>query len=213
MTGPQTVIDHWPSIQAAFASEGVAINLQQGLNLLPKLQLAVAGGAPVPPGDMIDLSQARIVNAPDVRSWPLTAKISRVWFDGAVTRVAFTKQDGPDRWPDVTPQGWSGPLQYTLWLFRQIGGVWVGSAFIQFWYGRDGSGDQRDPDVPSVYDKHWYYSSRWSPIFGSGPIAASEVIAFMVTSGNARDGVGPFGPAERSNVVTFPAADTGSFTF
>lgn len=163
--------------------------------------------------DAFDLNAAQIVNAPDVRAWPMTAEITKIWFDGSVSRFAFTKQDGPDRWPDVRPKGWTGDLQYTVWLFRLLGGVWVGSAFIQFWYGRDGSGDTNDPDVPSKYAEHWYYADRWAPLFGSGPIRPAESIGFMVTSGNARDSDGPYGPQERSNVVILPAADNGSFPF
>src|ERR1700704_6579995 len=90
--------------------------------------------------DMFDLSAAQIVNAPDVRQWPMTAALTQISFDGSMTRVAFTKKNGPGRWPDITPKGWDGPLQYTLWLFLQIDGHWVGSGFIQFWNGREGSG-------------------------------------------------------------------------
>ncbi len=164
-------------------------------------------------GDMLDLSAAQIVNAPDVRGWAQTAKITEVWFDGSVTRVNFTKKDGPDRWPDVVPPGWDGSLQYTLWLFLKINEQWVGSGFVQFWYGRDGSGSPADPDVPSVYHEHWYYGTRWSPMQEHGPIKAGEQIGFMVTSGNARDSVGPFGPQERSNVVVFPATDNGKVAY
>lgn len=165
--------------------------------------------APTPSGDQLDLSQAQIVNSPDVRNWPQTATMTGISFDGGITRVNFTKKDGPDRWPDVTPPGWDGPIQYTLWLFLQVNGVWVGSGFIDMWNTRDGSGSSDDPDVPSVYHQHWYYGTRWSPMQEHGPIKAGEPIGFMVTSGNARHGIGPFGPMERSNVVVFAATDNG----
>jgi hypothetical protein len=45
-----------------------------------------------------------------------------------------------------------------------------------------------------------------------GPIRTGERIAFLVTAGNARDSVGPV-LQERSNLVTIPATDNGSFTF
>jgi len=212
MTGPQQISDHWPQIQAAFASEGVTIQLSQALAIMPKLAAALAGGGP-PPADTIDLSLARIVNAPDVRGWNQTAKITSISFDGSVTRVDFDKKDGAGRWPDVTPPGWDGPLQYTLWLFLKIGTQWVGSAFIQFWHGRDGSGSPQDPDVPSLYHSHWYYGTRWSPMNDHGPIAAGEHIGFMVTSGNERDNVGPFGPKERSNIVMVRASDNATYSF
>jgi hypothetical protein len=164
--------------------------------------------------DMIDLGAAVITNAPDVRSWPVTTSITRVSFgESGQTRVDFTKKNGADRWPDVVPPGWDGPLQFTLWLFVKNGEQWVGSAFIQFWHGRDGSGSPADPDVPSVYHQHWYYSPRWRPVYDHGPIQAGETIAFMVTSGNARDNVGPMSVQERSNVVTFAATDNGVYAF
>lgn len=163
--------------------------------------------------DAIDLAQTSIVNAPDVRSWPSTARITRLEFANGVTRITFTKQEGADRWPDVRPAGWDGSLQYTLWLFLQVDGQWVGSGFIQFWHGRDGSGGLSDPDVPSVYHEHWYYAARWAPLYGHGPIAPGERIGFMVTSGNARDSAGPYGPQERSNVVVLSATDAGAFRF
>ena len=137
-----------------------------------------------------------------------TAKITRVSFDGATTRIEFSKQDGPDRWPDQTPAGWDGPLQYTIWLFLQVNGEWVGSAFIQMWHGRDGSGTTSDPRAVGV-SPALVYGSRWSPMQVHGPIRPGELIGFMVTAGNARDSVGPV-LQERSNLVCFPATDNGS---
>lgn len=178
--------------------------------------------APPPPGnpsidagDMIDLSAAQIVNAPDVRggTWRKTAALTQVSFSGGQSRFDFSKRDGAGRWPDVTPAGWTGPLQYTVWLFKFIGGIWVGSAFIQFWHDRVGSGSVDDPDVPSRYHQHWYYAARWAPIFGSGAITPGQTIGFMVTSGNERDSVGPYSVQERSNVVTLAATDNGTFNF
>lgn len=182
------------------------------MNLLVCLLLSLFA-LPASAQDAFDLRTAEIVNAPDVSQWPQRTAITGISFDGATTRVAFTKYDGPDRWPDVIPTGWSGPLQYTIWLCLQNGGQWACSAFVQMWHGRDGSGSAQDPDVPSVYDKHWYYDRRWSPLYGHGPIQPSESIGIMVTSGNARDNVGPMSVQERSNVVVIPATDRGSFTF
>ena len=181
--------------------------------MLASLLVVLMFAAPIHAQDMIDLSRAQILNAPDVRTWAPTARLTGISFTNGVTRVAFTKQNGPDSWPDTMSPGWAGPLQYTLWLFVRNGDQWVGSGFIQFWRGRDGSGTPADPDVPSVYDKHWYYAPRWSPIFGHGPILPGEQIGFMVSAGNARDSVGPFPVPERSNVVVFAATDTGAYSF
>ena len=128
VTDPQKISDRWPQIQAAFSGEGVTISLTQAMNLLPKVQAALDGPAqPRPAQPTLDLSTVRIVNAPDVRGWAETARITKLSFDGASTRIEFTKQDGPNRWPDLTPPGWEGPLQYTMWLFLRVNGEWVGS--------------------------------------------------------------------------------------
>lgn len=163
--------------------------------------------------DAFPLATAQIVDAPDVSGWPQAATITGLHFTGYSTAIEFTKQWGNDRWPDVVPPGWTGPLQYTLWLFVKNGDQWVGSGFVQFWYGRNASGDPGQPDVPSRYHLNYYYAPRWRPMDGHGPIRPGEPIGFMVTSGNARDGVGPYGPMERSNVVVVPATDSGDFSF
>lgn len=162
--------------------------------------------------DGLDIRDSRIVNSPDIRSWPATATITQLSFRDGVTRVEFTRKNGPNRWPDVTPAGWDGPLQYTLWLFVRINRTWTGSGFIQFWHERDGTGDASVPVLPA-FAKNWYYAERWAPIFGHGDIQPGEQIGFMVTSGNARDSVGPYGPQERSNVVVIAATNGGTFEF
>jgi hypothetical protein len=158
--------------------------------------------------DQLDLRAAAIVNAPNVREWPITTAITHISLTGSNTRFTFTKQDGENRWPDLA---WGAPgdsLQYTVWLFVKVGGQWTGSGFIQMWHGRDGVGD-----APSDYSTNWYYGTRWSPIQQHGPIVPGETIGFMVTTGNARDNGGPLGAQERSNIVTIPATDTGEFSF
>jgi hypothetical protein len=177
--------------------------------------------------DMIDLAAARIVNAVDPRDWPQTARITAVSFDRSKTRIEFTKKDGPpdvtvadyrrdprNRWPNQPNGGPPGDnFQYTIWLFLPINGVWVGSAFVQMWFGRDGSGGRgADADVPSVFHEHWYYGTGWHPMEEHGPIRPGEEIGFMVTSGNARQGARDV-VEERSNVVLFKAGDDSVIEF
>jgi hypothetical protein len=142
VTDPQKISDRWPQIQAAFSSEGVTISLTQAMNVLPKVEAALAGAVVVRPAQpALDLSAARIVNAPDVRGWAETARITKLSFDGSATRVEFTKQDGPNRWPDLTPQA-GRPLQYPVAVpasQRRVGGLGVHSDVA----GRDGSGSRR----------------------------------------------------------------------
>jgi hypothetical protein len=157
--------------------------------------------------DMIDPSLITVVNSPAALDWPATATITLLQFgEQGQTRVEFTKRHGDGKWPDITPPGFTGPIQFTLWLFRKIAGQWFGAGFVEFWESRDGSGKPDDPDVPSVYDKHWFYGTAWTPMQSGGPIVPGEAIGFMVTSGDARMSKGPFGPQERSNNVRQRAA-------
>jgi hypothetical protein len=158
--------------------------------------------------DAVPIASVQIVNAPDIRNWPATATITGIHIAQSNMRVDFTKRDGPARWPDITPPGFAGPIEYTVWLFLNINGQWVGSGFIQMWNGRDGVGD-----APSDFAMNWYYGTRWSPMQTHGPIQPGEQIGILVTSGNARDNGGPYGPSERSNLVLFPAADQGDWSF
>jgi len=158
--------------------------------------------------DAVPIASVQIANAPDIRNWPATATITGIHIAQSNMRVDFTKRDGPTRWPDITPPGFAGPIEYTVWLFLNINGQWVGSGFIQMWNGRDGVGD-----APSDFAANWYYGTRWSPMQTHGPVQPGEQIGILVTSGNARDNGGPYGPSERSNLVLFPAADQGDWSF
>lgn len=164
-------------------------------------------------GDMIDLSKTQIVNSPDVKAWAATAAITKITITPNNVVSDFTKRDGPNRWPDQKPS-WTAPgdtVQYTVWVFVLLNGVWVGAGFIQMWNGRNGVGD-----APSDFVKNWYYPSRWDPMTGHY-IVPNETIAFMVTAGDARNGgdVDALNVQERSNVVTLraPVGDSGVFTF
>jgi hypothetical protein len=208
MTTPQDIADRWPAVEAAFASEGVTIRLPQALALLPKLG-AVLANQPIPVDPSTPshatplLSDVDIVNAPDVRGWKETSRITRVAFDGKLTTIEHTQQD---TWPEFRPAGWQGDLQATVWLFLSRGDRWVGSAFIQLWKGAHQIGD-----LPNDFHKNWYYGTRWTPMEQHGPIRQGEPIGFLVSSGNCRDSVGPFSVMERSNLVIVPAADVAEY--
>lgn len=165
--------------------------------------------------DAFPMASARIVDAPDVRNWPVTTQITSISVVPATQfppngnlRVEFTKKDGPNRWPDITPPGFTGPIEYTVWLFLNVDGQWVGSGFIQMWNGRDGTGD-----APSDFLKNWYYAPRWNPLPSHGAVVPTDQIGIMVTSGNARDNGGPYSVQERSNVVLISGADQADYAF
>ena len=133
-----------------------------------------------------DLSQAIMVNSPsDLAFWGEDAKITSIHFTGEAFEVDFDRRDGPNRWPDVYPPGWSGALQYTLGMcVNPSGKQWYCSAVVQFWYGRELSAST----PPSYVGVNWFYDiARWGPIHLYQP-QDGETVGLFVGSGNLRDG-------------------------
>jgi hypothetical protein len=162
---------------------------------------------PVGP-DAFDLSAAVIHASPNAAAWPATTTITSLSFRSDGVAVEFSKKAGPGRWPDVTPPGWSGPLQYTLWIAMNIGGVWHTCGPIEYWYGLAASGG--DVTVNNQIAANWTYYC--------GPMArqpaAGESVGFFVTAGDARlkDVAAVH---ERSNIVVvpFPSSAGKTYTF
>jgi hypothetical protein len=182
-------------------------------------QMVTVGPALAPgtiPPDVVDLSQATVYNSPpDVASWPATTMITTLDIEMQGFQVLFDKRDGPGSWPDYTPPGFGGPIEYTLWSVERIGGKWQTSGVIQIW--RDPSDGLWIGGNPSGLAIDWYYDpGRWGPLSGYQP-AVGEPVGFFVTAGNARNVTAPGATSvlERSNVVIVPfPADTGAtFTF
>lgn len=170
------------------------------------------GGSTGPaPNDAIDLHTATILNSPaDLANWPATAKITLLDIRPNGIHVEFTKQTGRGRWPDVTPPGWDGPLQFTLGMVLTISGRVYASAPIQFWYGRDEGGGP-----PSQYALNWFYDpARWAPMTYHQP-AVGEMIGFFVGAGDLRNHTDSSGSPvrERSNVVMVPMPSDAGATF
>ena len=161
-----------------------------------------AAPTPAPTGvgtDAVPLSSMIIRDSPaTLASWPITTTIRVLDIRADGIHLEFSKQSGSGRWPDWTPPGWDGPLQYTLGMALNIGGTWYAATPIQFWYGLDRSGGP-----PSQYALNWFYNpGRWAPMTTHQP-AVGETIGFFVCAGDCRgrqDGAGS--PVkERSNVV------------
>jgi hypothetical protein len=159
----------------------------------------------------LDMHQVTLYDNPTgLADWPVTTTITALSFqyngsDGV--HVEFSKKDGPDSWPDITPPGWEGPLEYTLGMAEYINGQWYGSAAIQFWRGLEAFGGNIALDQQVA--KNWYYDGRWGELAGRQP-ATGECIGIFVVAGNAR-GVhddGSQSPVhERSNIVLVPMPD------
>jgi hypothetical protein len=173
--------------------------------------------APVPPqpsgpSDAIDLSQAAVYNSPpDIANWPITGAISSVQFAPGPSGVSF--QFGQQNsWPDYTPPGWNGPLQYTVWALVNINGRWDTSGFIQMWRGRPGTG--AGITVNNDFSRNWAYDGRWGPMNGYQP-RVGEQMGFFLSAGNARGDTTVTSVQERTNVVmvTLPPGDNSLFAF
>jgi hypothetical protein len=170
------------------------------------------GPAPVA-GDAVPLSSMIIRSSPtNLASWPITTALRVVEMRPNGVHVEFSKQDGPGRWPDWTPPGWDGGLQYSLGMALNIGGQWYASAPIEYWHGLDAAGGP-----PSLYAANWFYDAgRWAPMTYHQP-AVGETIGFFICAGDCRgrtDGSGS--PVkERSNVVLvrMPTDAGARFTF
>jgi hypothetical protein len=167
--------------------------------------------APVPSAggqDAIDLRSVTITGGSpaDVGNWPATARLTALDFQSSGVAVSFTKKDGAGRWPDVVPPGWSGALQYTLWMVVNVDGHWYTSGGVEYWYGLGRSGGP-----PSQFASNWYYSPAvWGPLAGHQP-APGEMVGFFVTAGDARV-KDVRSVTERSNVVLVPfPSDSGAY--
>jgi hypothetical protein len=163
--------------------------------------------------DAVSLSLAIILNSPnDLARWPITTAITSIDLRSSGVHVEFTKKDGPGRWPDIVPPGFSGPLEYTLGMMLNINGQWYASAPVEFWNGLDAAGG-----APSQYALNWFYDAgRWAPMTYHQP-AVGEQIGFFVCAGDCRNTTdGSKSPIkERSNVVivTMPTDAGASFRF
>jgi hypothetical protein len=150
--------------------------------------------------DMVPLSSAIIRNSPlTLASWPITSAIRVLEIRPNGVYVDFSKKTGPGRWPDWTPPGWDGPLQYTVGMMLNVNGVLYASAPVEFWFGLEASGGP-----PSQYALNWFYDpARWAPMTYHQP-AVGETIGFFVCAGDCRNRTDGSGSPvkERTNVVT-----------
>lgn len=163
-----------------------------------------------------DMSQAIILNSPpDLASWPETAKITSINITGDSFLVDFDRRDGPDRWPDVIPAGFTGPLEYTLGMcVNPNGNQWYCSGVVQFWYGRT----LTDSGSPSRVGIEWFYDpARWGPVNFYQP-QDGELVGIFVGAGNLRDGSNITRATcprvcERSNVALIPWSQGGGVSY
>jgi hypothetical protein len=166
--------------------------------------------APAPTSDdAIDIHQVTVVGSADVRDWPATARIHVLDFNSSGVAIDFTKKEGAGRWPDVVPNGWDGPIQYTVWMVVNHGGRWYTAGGVEFWHGLGRSGGP-----PSQFANNWYYNPQiWAPLTYHQP-GVGEQVGFFVTAGDQR-AKDVHIVAERSNIVmlAFPSDGGGYYPF
>lgn len=139
--------------------------------------------------------------SPDVRNWAVTATITGVELTPSEVRFTST----PLAWPHVTPPGWDGGIQSTLWIVvKGPDGRWRSTGSIEFYQGRVGTGSP----LSSGLKDWWYYAPE------IGQPQPGEVVGLFIAAGDQRR-KDVRSVEERSNIVTFavPPNDTGSFTF
>jgi hypothetical protein len=156
-----------------------------------------------------DLKQATILDSPDnFAFFAETARITTLVMGPGGINVDFTKKNGPDRWPDIVPPGFSGYIQYCLGMAWKIDGRWYASAPIEMWNERaEGGGPPQD------YALNWFYNPvRWAPMTFHQP-SPGETIGFFVVAGDVRGFNSNQKYQERSNVVMIPMPDGGGATY
>lgn len=171
--------------------------------------------------DAIDLSQAVVWDSPrDVASWAISSRVEGMTMrpegsSGSGVALFFNSRS---RWPDYTPPGWDGPIQYTIWAGVRINGVWHVAGFIQMWRDRVSTGAPLLSFGPGCtinnFGCNWAYDRRWGAMAGYQP-RAGEAMVFFATAGNARGVSTVTSVRERTNVVmvNLPANDNATFNF
>lgn len=152
--------------------------------------------------DEIDVSKMRVyATAGDIISAPVTCHPTSITFTDYGFPINADCLDGPSRWPDVTPDRWEGPIQFTycMGLQSKADNRWAVSCVVQMWHNRQ----QQDPNAtaaPYAVDKSWFYDPRWGELTDRNPVPG-ETVALFIVRGNARYGTETTRPRERSNIV------------
>jgi hypothetical protein len=144
--------------------------------------------------DGIDLSTAILHGTLDPKVARITASFEAVEFATAVNEaVRPVVMPRPLPWPSEIPPGWTGPIQFTLWAFVKIHGVWHGGAMQEFWSDRMWCGANwllPAPEGPMAGTNNWqanwaYDHGRWGAMCDYVPVAGDEV-GFMLLAGDSR---------------------------
>lgn len=151
----------------------------------------------------INFADIVIHQAPDVREWKETAQITSVVMTPDDFVLIHTKEGGPDSWPDVTPPGWAGPIQWTLWaVVKGADGQWHTTGCIELWYGRWSTGG---PLSKAKQDWFYFVPEMSQPQIG-------DEVGFFATAGDQRR-KDVHAVTERSNIVVVPYQLLATYKF
>ena len=190
---------------ASYVTQTKPINLTENTVLDAVLQRVAAAPPPAPApsgGDQIDMRSVIVRGGccTDVVNWPVTTQIRVIDANFGGWFVDFSAKNS---WPEVTPPGWDGGIQYTLWAVENINGQWITAGGVEFWKGL-----ARQGGPPSRLAGNWYYSSGvWGELASHQP-APGEQVGFFVTAGDQR-AKDVRAVTERSNVVLIPYPTDG----
>lgn len=166
---------------------------------------AEVGGGTLSDGDGFDLAAADVDAPAGFATWPIGARITQLDVLPSGFHFGFTASE---TWPNVTPPGWTGSLQYTVGVAFLVRGQWRMSVQIQAWRGLgdvDGVGVGGPVTTPSQFPTNWFYAPRGGALGGYTP-TVGEPMGVVLCEGNCRDVPdGSQSPRrERSNVVVVP---------
>lgn len=182
------------------------------------VRVGAASSAAAGPGDLVDpptsgsyppgptaitfpgLGVVQVYASPDVSGWTQTSTLSVTFTPGLLT-LAISELAN---W-SAQPINIGGATQAaTIWLFRQIGGVWYGAGAERL------RPNQTTKVLNSSYIQWpidwWYNPTIWGPL--SVPGVPGESVALLVTAGSTRlDNRTYF--TERTNLITFTWPNDG----
>lgn len=162
--------------------------------------------------DGFDLRSAQIYGT-QVADWQIATSLDAVEFRDADpaggVRPIFRMP-----WGEYTPDGWDGPITYSIYLFRKIDGKWHGACFLEFYRGKEWTGA---PLHRQYLD--WVNPGKgYGEMERLGNVQVGEHIAFMVTAGSqrlkntAQQKNQPNSPRQRSNVIVVTYSTSGTAT-
>ncbi len=144
------------------------------------------------------------MGSPDVRSWPVTARITDLRFSPGTFHIDHQKRG---LWNPPVDIGGGTLQEATVWVFFNVNGKWYGTG------GERLRPNQTDKQLtkPSDVGPGWLYDpNRWGPMTNYVP-KPGELVGFMVAAGSTRSD-DHTNVRERTGVVLIPFPADGTTT-